>query len=67
MFFTKREQEVLQNILKGFTAKKIAQQLSLSHRTVEDYIERVKQKFQCINKHDVIEAAMRLGIIQKIP
>ena len=62
--FTKREYQVFQNIVLGFTAKKTAQQLSLSPRTVEGYIEKIKRKLQCTSKHHIIEAAMRFGILQ---
>ncbi|MEO8400849.1 MAG: helix-turn-helix transcriptional regulator [Gammaproteobacteria bacterium] len=64
-FFTRREYDVFKNILAGFTAKKIAKQLTLSPRTVECYIEKIKHKFQCTRKNHIIEAAMRLGILQQ--
>lgn len=64
-FFTQREYLILKNILKGFTAKRIAKQLSLSPRTVEDYINKIKYKLNCSSKNNIIEEAMRLGILQQ--
>jgi DNA-binding CsgD family transcriptional regulator len=39
----------------GKTAKASAQQLGLSPRTVESYLETVKHKFNVSNKSDLIE------------
>lgn len=64
--FTEREYFVLKKLLNGLTAKETAKQLLLSPRTVEDYITKIKCKFQCSSKHHIIEAAIRLGVMQSI-
>jgi len=64
-YLTRREYDVLKNLLKGYTAKKIAKNLLLSPRTIEGYIENLKTKLQCSSKYHIIEAAMRLGIVQQ--
>ena len=63
-FFTKREQDVFDYIIMGLTAKEIAKKLLLSPRTIEDYIDHIKIKLQCRRKHHIVEAAMRLGMLQ---
>ncbi len=44
------EKEILFYTSKGFTAKQIAKKISLSHRTIEDYLNRLKEKFDCTDK-----------------
>jgi DNA-binding NarL/FixJ family response regulator len=57
VYFTKRENEILHYLLKGYTAKNIARALFISKRTVEHHIENMKHKSCCdstielINKH----------------
>lgn len=47
---TLREAQCLYYSLQGYSAKQIAKQLTLSHRTVETYMEHIKVKLQCRNK-----------------
>jgi DNA-binding CsgD family transcriptional regulator/predicted SnoaL-like aldol condensation-catalyzing enzyme len=41
---TKREQETLFYYLRGYSAKEIAREINISHRTVESYIAAIMQK-----------------------
>ena len=41
---TQREQEVLFYYLRGYTAKEIAREMNISHRTIESYIAKVLEK-----------------------
>ena len=50
-----RELEVLEYLLKGFTAGETANQLFLSKRTVESHIENIKNKLNCFSKIELIE------------
>ena len=50
---TPREQEVLYYFLKGYSAKEIAKIISLSNRTVEDYLAKIKGKYGCSTKHEL--------------
>jgi DNA-binding CsgD family transcriptional regulator len=50
---TKREQEVLHFLLRGHTAKKIGETLSISRRTVENAIARIKEKTYCRTKAEL--------------
>jgi len=56
-----REQECLYFLLRGKSAKIIAKHLGLSPRTIETYIDRLKNKFGCMYKHEIIESAMSAG------
>lgn len=58
-----REQECLRYLVHGKTAKGIANQMNLSTRTVENYINNIKLKFRVCYKADLIEAGFSyLGI-----
>ena len=50
---TKREWECLKHIAHGRTAKEIARILLISYRTVESYIDNVKQKVGCNSKSEL--------------
>jgi DNA-binding CsgD family transcriptional regulator len=51
---TIRELECLILFARGFTAKEIGRQLSISNRTVERHFETVKAKFNCNTRSDAI-------------
>lgn len=54
---TARERECLKLLIQHHSYKDIAAMLGLSHRTVEFYIDNIKNKFTCWNKQEVIELA----------
>lgn len=58
---TKRQSECLYHLVRGLTAKQIAKVLGLSNRTVEFYLENLKEKFNCSNKSDLITKAFEMG------
>jgi len=64
---TNREKEVLFCLCYGMSAKKIASYISRSKRTVEIHIEHIKTKFDCHNKEQVIEYAVKQGYVSIIP
>lgn len=63
-YLTKREFDILQYVLQGYSAKKIGQFLDISFRTVESYISILKVKFRCNRKNDHISMCIRLGILR---
>ena len=44
---TEREQECLEQLLKGLSTKQIAEQLGISGRTAEKHLLTLKRKWQC--------------------
>jgi DNA-binding CsgD family transcriptional regulator len=50
---TEREFDTLFYTMRGLTAKKIAQRLNLSYRTIESYLETLKEKFGCDSKTEL--------------
>jgi DNA-binding CsgD family transcriptional regulator len=54
-YFTKRENEVMHYLVRGKTAKGIADKLKLSQRTVECYLVNLKHKLGASNKSELIE------------
>lgn len=64
---TSRENEVLFFILRGKTAKEIARILKISSRTVEQYVELIKNKFKCRNKSELIAFSMENNYFHMVP
>jgi DNA-binding CsgD family transcriptional regulator len=56
--FSKREEECLLLLSTGKTAKVIARDLGLSHRTVEYYISNMKKKVGCRRETDLVRSFM---------
>jgi len=50
-----RERQCLEYYLAGATAKETAIILQLSHRTAEEYINNLKNKFKCKQKRDLLK------------
>ncbi|MBA3603272.1 MAG: response regulator transcription factor [Parachlamydiaceae bacterium] len=55
-----REIEVLQFLLQGASASIIAEELNLSKRTIEHYVERLKNKLVCYSKMELIAKAREI-------
>jgi DNA-binding CsgD family transcriptional regulator len=53
-YLSKQQLSCAKLILSGMTLRKIAEQLNLSPRTVEKYIEIIKTKLHCRNKTELI-------------
>ncbi len=64
---SRREEECLFYVIRGFSMKQIAKLLSLKPKTVESYIENIKSKFGCTTKQQLIECAIVNGLIPFIP
>lgn len=52
---TQREKECLDLSIKHFTAKQIAKKLAISHRTVEEHLANLKQKFGVLSKKELLQ------------
>lgn len=64
---TLRESECLFFLMRRCTSKEIARLLKLSPRTIEDYIEKLKNKLDCKSKFELIEKAKSYGYFDCIP
>lgn len=61
-YLTGREVEVFKRILLGYSAKQMAQPLKLSPKTVEGYIENIKNKLQAKSRGEIISTAIQFGL-----
>jgi DNA-binding CsgD family transcriptional regulator len=52
--FSLREKQCLEDIVSGKSSRESAERLGLSRRTVESYIENIKNKLNCKNKSELI-------------
>ena len=59
---TERETEVLRHVAKGMTARQIAAQLSVSHRTVENHVQATLRKLQLANRVELTRYAIEHGL-----
>ena len=62
-----RELEVFQLIGKGLKTRKIAEQLNLSVKTIETYIDHIKRKMNLEDSRDLIQHAVQWGLSEKHP
>ena len=60
---TKREREILQLVIQGFTSKMMAKQLNLSQRTVDHHRASLLRKLKRKNSADLVNYAVRHGYI----
>lgn len=49
-----QQKQCIDLTIQGFSAKEIAKILQISHRTVEEYLEKAKIRFNCRNKSQLI-------------
>ncbi len=62
---TDREREVFDRLGRGYTTKRIADELGLSARTVEVYRANIKRKLGCADAASVLREAVRFAEGQK--
>jgi DNA-binding NarL/FixJ family response regulator len=59
---TDRETEVLRLVAKGLSYKQIAERLGLSHRTVQNHVQRTLNKLQLHNRVELVRYAIERGL-----
>ena len=64
---TLREAQILYHLSRGDSSKAIAQKLNLSHRTIEQYCDQLKSKFNCHSKSELVKKAFDSGFIHFLP
>jgi DNA-binding CsgD family transcriptional regulator len=60
---TRREQEVFAYTARGLSAKEIARELALSHRTVEQHRNSILKKFGIRSVRQLLAEVATLGVI----
>jgi DNA-binding NarL/FixJ family response regulator len=61
---SKREQEILELIVKGMTSKEIAQELYISPRTVDTHRSNLMGKIDLHNTADLVRFAIKYRLVQ---
>lgn len=62
---TERESEVLVLVARGMSLREVAEQLSLSTRTVESYSKQIRLKLGARNQAHMVAQALRSGLIDQ--
>lgn len=60
---TARQREILQLVAEGFSAKEIAEQLQVSHRTVEFHKVKIMEQLDLHTVADLVKYAIAHGVI----
>lgn len=60
---TKRERDILQCLADGKPTPEIASALELTLRTVEDYIQKVREKLGAKTRREAITIATQRGLV----
>lgn len=63
MKLTDRQHQCISLLLQGKTNNQVAEALKLSPRTIESYIENIKNKLGCNSKSMLIEKILDLGLV----
>ena len=67
LYLTQREAECMHWMLLGCTMKEIAMKLKLSPRTVEYYMKRLKERWGCKNKQELVCMLSEQGFVHYEP
>lgn len=61
-----QEKIVFKQFLEGYCPREIGEHLSISKRTVEDYIENIKNKFHCLSKKELIQKSLEFNLYYQL-
>ena len=64
LYLTGREMQCVKGFLEGKTIKAVANGLSLSPRTVEFYLKRIKDRFECRTKIELLNKLRKFDLCQ---
>jgi DNA-binding NarL/FixJ family response regulator len=59
---TRREQEILRLIAKGYAYKEIGQQLWITHKTVQNHVQNILTKLQMRSRYELMRYAIQRGL-----
>lgn len=65
--FTERQLQCVFFLLRGKTAKQIGKILGVSHRTIEEHFDKIKNKLGCKTRSQVVEKAIDMGLLYMLP
>ncbi len=60
---TEREQQILELVAIGLSAKEVAQHVSIAPRTVERHIENIRLKMRARNRTHMVTCAVMTGLL----
>jgi DNA-binding NarL/FixJ family response regulator len=60
---TSREMQVLRGIAKGYTTKRLAQELKLMPPSVETHVRNIFKKLEVNNRGEAVSLALKVGLI----
>ncbi len=60
---TKREQEILEEIVQGKSNKEIAETLFISEKTVKNHVSNILRKLEVTDRTQAAVLALRSGIV----
>jgi len=66
LYLTKREAGCIFYILQGYSIKATAIELNLSPRTVEFYFKRIKLKFNCQTRGELIKLLLKNDVLNML-
>lgn len=61
--FTSRELQILELIALGYSAKEVAQQRDVAHRTVETQLDTMRLKLRARNRTHMVAIALRSNLL----
>lgn len=64
IYFTQREAECVIQTLQGKTMNEAGNILSLSPRTIEYYLSKIKRKLKCHKKRDIIQMVSKTEFVK---
>ena len=62
---TRRELQILERVALGYSAKEIAQQCGIAHRTVEAHLDTVRLKLRARNRTHMVAIAIDLSLLSR--
>jgi DNA-binding NarL/FixJ family response regulator len=62
---TAREEEILRQLMLGFSNKRIALEFSVALGTVKTHVKSILQKLQAKSRTEAISIAQRRGVLQE--
>lgn len=63
MDLSARERQVLEFVIRGYTAQEIAKSMSLSHWTIQTYVRRIYEKMGVRNRAEAVSRAHLMGLV----